>query len=141
MKIFVGSVLFIGIGALTVAWSDPSQAVAILVRSLTATACLILLARTQSAARWFARASRVSALAPLADVALRSLRLIQRLDETGRRMHRTQTFRLGNANAGARLRSASYAAAHLLPESIRRAKALERALDCRLAGTTLRVIP
>lgn len=141
MKVLAASAFFIGIGTLTVAWNDPSQAVATAIRSMAATACLISLARTQSAAKWFARISRIPALAPLGDVALLAFRLIRLLEETRRRTNRAQEFRLGASNGLARLRSASHSAAHLFPESIRRAKTLERALDCRLAGTTLRVIP
>ncbi|MDX2179028.1 MAG: CbiQ family ECF transporter T component [Bryobacteraceae bacterium] len=141
MKVLAASAFFIGVGTLTIAWNDPSQAVATAIRSMAATACLILLARTQSAPKWFARISKIPALAPLGDVALLTFRLIRLLEETRRRANRAQDFRLGTASGRARLRSAAYSAAHLFPESVRRAQALERALDCRLAGPTLRVIP
>ena len=132
--------LLITLGSLPIALDDPQLAARTAARSLAATTVLLVGARTLPVMKWVAQMSRVGWLAPLADVALLTHRLIHSLAETARTTDQAQRMRLGAASWRARFRSAECRAAQLLPASIRRAKALERALDCRLAGAVLKVV-
>jgi len=135
-----GPVAFIGVGSAVLAFDDPARAVSTGLRSIAATSSTMLLVLTQPVAKWLALGSRVCWLAPLADVALLAHRLIHCLAEVTRVTERAQRMRLSGATWRARMRGAQFQAARILPESARRARALERALDCRLAGKTLRVM-
>jgi len=139
-KTLAGPALFIALGTLPIAWSDPSLAAKTAARSLAASAVLLLIIRTQPVAKWLAFGSRLAWLAPLADVAMLTYRLIHSLADTARVTQRAQRMRLGEATWRCRMRSTGFLATQTLPESVRRAKALERALDCRLAGAALKVV-
>ncbi|QEL18240.1 cobalt ECF transporter T component CbiQ [Limnoglobus roseus] len=119
---------------------DVAAAGHLVLRGLTATACLVSFATTTSLPEFLGLLRAIRCPEVLTEWMLLTYRFSQSLLLTVASAHLAQQLRLGLGSPRARVRAAGLLGANLLPRSFEKAKRLERGLECRGYDGQLRTL-